>query len=73
MSANEVAYLTTQGGPGYDADFSAILAYLYREAVINKSGVGPTGVLGFYSESNIGGVAICAFNNAGLFNGPMQS
>lgn len=73
MNQNMVLGLTNPAMASYDAGFSAILGYLYREAVISKSGIGPTGADGFYSLSKIGGIPFAAWNNAGILNGPTKS
>lgn len=73
MTQEEVLYLTSRDSPGYDADFAALLGYLYREAVINKSGIGPTGTDGFYGRSTSGGIKIFAHNNAEGWIGPTRS
>lgn len=72
MNQETVIYLTSRGSPGYDAAFSALLGYLYMQAV-NRTGVGPTGADGFYSQSTSGGVKIFAHNNAEGWIGPTKS
>jgi hypothetical protein len=54
----EIIALTNPQSAAYDAGFAAILGYLYSEAVIKKSGIGPTGANGFADVSTIGGVRI---------------
>jgi hypothetical protein len=56
----EIIALTNRASAAYDPAFSAILAYLYSEAVLKKSGFGPTGSNGFADVSTIGGVRIDA-------------
>jgi hypothetical protein len=56
----EIIALTNTASAAYDPAFSAILSYLYSQAVLKKSGIGPTGSNGFADVSTIGGVRIDA-------------
>jgi hypothetical protein len=72
MNGDTVIYLTSPNSPGYDAGFAAILSYLYLQA-LNKTGVGPTGADGFYSQNKIGALPISARSGGTGWLGPTKS
>jgi hypothetical protein len=74
MKQGDVIALTNKQSAAYDPAFSAILSYLYSQAVLKKSGIGPTGANGFADVSTIGGVRIDTIGGGGDgWNGPTQS
>lgn len=70
----EVIALTNKQSAAFDQAFAAIAVYLYSEAIIKKSGIGPTGTNGFADVSTIGGVRIDTISGGGAdWNGPTRS
>lgn len=55
MSALDVIQKTTPGSAAYDAEWSALLNFLYLQGAVLKTGVGPSGANGFRDLTTIGG------------------
>jgi hypothetical protein len=74
MNQGEVIALSNCQSAAYNASWAALLDYLYCQAVLKKSGIGPTGSNGFADTSTIGGKTTCLPASSGTWwIGPTKS